>query len=97
MRRKEKRLLQFTGLLVAALLFFPNVGLWSLYRDRVFDNSADMPDAPGGFPPIQGVNRVVKDAQVGRDGERRKDWHDYEAIKRDASRSARQQGCKSEL
>ena len=36
---------------------------------------------------LQGVNRVVKDAQVGRDGERRKDWHDYEAIKRDASRS----------
>ncbi|XP_047199512.1 polypeptide N-acetylgalactosaminyltransferase 10 [Hippoglossus stenolepis] len=78
MRRKEKRLLQFTGLLVAALLFFPNVGLWSLYRDRVFDNSADTAEAPGGFPPIQGVNRVAKDAQVGRDGVRRKDWHDYD-------------------
>ena len=36
---------------------------------------------------VQGVNRVVKDAQVGHGGERRKDWHDYEAIKRDASRS----------
>uniref|UniRef100_A0A665TIA6 Polypeptide N-acetylgalactosaminyltransferase 10-like n=1 Tax=Echeneis naucrates TaxID=173247 RepID=A0A665TIA6_ECHNA len=80
MRRKEKRLLQVAGLLVAALLFLPNVGLWSLYRDRVFDNSPDEVDAPGGFPPAQ-------DPQLGRDGVRRKDWHDYEAIKRDASRS----------
>lgn len=39
------------------------------------------------FPFLQGVNRMGKDAQVGRDGVRRKDWHDYEAIKRDASRS----------
>ena len=39
MRRKEKRLLQLAGLLIAALLFLPNVGLWSLYRDRVFENS----------------------------------------------------------
>lgn len=30
-----------------------------------------------------------KDAQVGRDGVRRRDWHDYEAIKRDSSRSGR--------
>lgn len=36
---------------------------------------------------FQGVNRFSKDAQVGRDGVRRKDWHDYEAIKRDAARS----------
>lgn len=35
----------------------------------------------------QGLNRVGKDSQVGRDGARRKDWHDYEAIKKDASRS----------
>ncbi|XP_040006264.1 polypeptide N-acetylgalactosaminyltransferase 10-like isoform X1 [Xiphias gladius] len=87
MRRKEKRLLQFAGLLLAALLFLPNVGLWSLYRDRVFDNSPDAADGPGGIPPVQGVNRMGKDAQVGRDGVRRKNWHDYEAIKRDSSRS----------
>lgn len=36
---------------------------------------------------LQGVNRMGKDTQVGRDGVRRKDWHDYDAIKRDASRS----------
>uniref|UniRef100_A0A3B4XQ21 Polypeptide N-acetylgalactosaminyltransferase n=1 Tax=Seriola lalandi dorsalis TaxID=1841481 RepID=A0A3B4XQ21_SERLL len=91
MRRKEKRLLQFAGLLIAALLFLPNVGLWSLYRDRVFDNSPDTVDGPGGgVPPIQvreKLGRARVDAQLGRDGVRRKDWHDYEAIKRDASRS----------
>lgn len=43
MRRKQKRLLQFAGLFIVALLFLPNVGLWSLYRDRVFDNSPDIP------------------------------------------------------
>ncbi|XP_061596568.1 polypeptide N-acetylgalactosaminyltransferase 10-like [Cololabis saira] len=87
MRRKEKRLLQLGGLLIAALLFLPNVGLWSLYRDRVFDNSPDSEDAPGGIPLLQGVNRMGKDAQVGHNGVWRKDWHDYEAIRRDASRS----------
>uniref|UniRef100_A0A8C7R1U2 Polypeptide N-acetylgalactosaminyltransferase n=1 Tax=Oncorhynchus mykiss TaxID=8022 RepID=A0A8C7R1U2_ONCMY len=78
MRRKEKRLLQFAGLLIAALIFLPNVGLWSLYRDRVFENS---PAGPG-----ENV-RPQKDAQVGRGGMQRKDWHDYEAIRRDAARS----------
>ncbi|XP_024249732.1 polypeptide N-acetylgalactosaminyltransferase 10 isoform X1 [Oncorhynchus tshawytscha] len=88
MRRKEKRLLQFAGLLIAALIFLPNVGLWSLYRDRVFENSPEIVEGPGGIPQIQGVNvRPQKDAQVGRDGMRRKDWHDYEAIRRDAARS----------
>lgn len=50
MRRKQKRLLQFVGLAIVALLFLPNVGLWSLYRDRVFDNSPDPADGPGGIP-----------------------------------------------
>ncbi|XP_034462910.1 polypeptide N-acetylgalactosaminyltransferase 10-like [Hippoglossus hippoglossus] len=86
MRRKEKRLLQFAGLLLAALLFLPNVGLWSLYRDRVSDNSPDTVDAPGGFPPVQEVNQRRKVAQVGLDGVRRTDWHDYEGIRRDAAR-----------
>ncbi|KAF7642327.1 hypothetical protein LDENG_00259950, partial [Lucifuga dentata] len=35
----------------------------------------------------QGLNRIGKDAQLGRDGVQRKDWHDYEAIRRDAARS----------
>uniref|UniRef100_A0A8C4NNT1 Polypeptide N-acetylgalactosaminyltransferase n=1 Tax=Dicentrarchus labrax TaxID=13489 RepID=A0A8C4NNT1_DICLA len=87
MRRKEKRLLQFAGLLIAALLFLPNVGLWSLYRDRVFDNSPNTVDGPGGIPLIQGLNQMRKVAQVGLDGVRRTDWHDYEAMRRDAARS----------
>lgn len=62
MRRKEKRLLQFAGLLIAALLFLPNVGLWSLYRDRVFDNSPDTVDGPGGIPAIQVRHRSASAA-----------------------------------
>lgn len=53
MRRKQKRLLQLVGLAVVALLFLPNVGLWSLYRDRVFDNSPDAADGPGAIPLFQ--------------------------------------------
>nr|XP_033502410.1 polypeptide N-acetylgalactosaminyltransferase 10-like [Epinephelus lanceolatus] len=87
MRRKEKRLLQFAGLLIADLLFLPNVGLWSLYRDRVFDNSPGTVDGPGGILRIQGLNQMRKVAQVGLDGVRRVDWHDYEAMRRDAARS----------
>ncbi|CAF97291.1 unnamed protein product [Tetraodon nigroviridis] len=82
MRRREKRLLQVAGLLLAALLFLPNVGLWSLYRDRAFYNSPNT-DGPGGTLPLQ-MRRVV---QVGADGVRRVDWHDYEAIRKDAART----------
>uniref|UniRef100_A0A3B3E352 Polypeptide N-acetylgalactosaminyltransferase 10 n=1 Tax=Oryzias melastigma TaxID=30732 RepID=A0A3B3E352_ORYME len=84
MRRKEKRLLQFAGLLVAAVLFLPNVGLWSLYRERVLENSADAADGPGVFSTKQGLHQKV--AQVGSDGVRRLDWHDYKAMRRDAAR-----------
>uniref|UniRef100_A0A8D3AEC3 Polypeptide N-acetylgalactosaminyltransferase n=1 Tax=Scophthalmus maximus TaxID=52904 RepID=A0A8D3AEC3_SCOMX len=94
MRRKQKRLLQVAGLLVAALLFLPNVGLWSLYRDRVLDNSPDNTedgpgrDGPGGavFPCWQELTQRRKVAQLGLDGVRRTDWHDYDAIRRDAAR-----------
>uniref|UniRef100_A0A3B5MMZ5 Glycosyltransferase 2-like domain-containing protein n=1 Tax=Xiphophorus couchianus TaxID=32473 RepID=A0A3B5MMZ5_9TELE len=86
MRRKEKRLLQVTGLLLAAALFFPNVGLWSLYRDRVLDSgSAGSADGPSRISALlQGFSQKV--VQVGADGVRRVDWHDYEAIRRDAAR-----------
>ncbi|XP_051902151.1 polypeptide N-acetylgalactosaminyltransferase 10-like isoform X1 [Hippocampus zosterae] len=87
MRRKEKRLLQFAGLLIAALLFLPNVGLWSLYRDRVFDRSAaNAADGPGGGQQTQGLNQMRKVGHIGQDGVRRTDWHDYDAIRRDAVR-----------
>ncbi|XP_014840327.1 PREDICTED: polypeptide N-acetylgalactosaminyltransferase 10-like [Poecilia mexicana] len=86
MRRKEKRLLQVTGLLLAAALFFPNVGLWSLYRDRVLDSgSAGSADGPSRISALlQGLSQKV--VQVGVDGVRRVDWHDHEAIRRDAAR-----------
>uniref|UniRef100_A0A3P9KE58 Polypeptide N-acetylgalactosaminyltransferase n=1 Tax=Oryzias latipes TaxID=8090 RepID=A0A3P9KE58_ORYLA len=85
MRRKEKRLLQVAGLLVAAVLFLPNVGLWSLYRDRVLENSPDAADGSGVFSTKQGLHQKV--AQVGSDGVRRIDWHDYKAMRRDAARA----------
>uniref|UniRef100_A0A3Q3H0J3 Polypeptide N-acetylgalactosaminyltransferase 10-like n=1 Tax=Labrus bergylta TaxID=56723 RepID=A0A3Q3H0J3_9LABR len=87
MRRKEKRLLQFAGLLIAALLFLPNVGLWSLYRDRVFDNSPESVDGPGGIPPIQVGVRLRVASWSCTALYRLIDWHDYEAIKKDSSRS----------
>ncbi|XP_076025042.1 polypeptide N-acetylgalactosaminyltransferase 10-like [Genypterus blacodes] len=87
MRRREKRLLQVAGLIIAALLFFPNVGLWSLYRDRVFDNSAEPAEAPGGVSSIQGLNTMGKEAEVGPDGVWRRDWHDYDAMRRDSART----------
>ncbi|KAG5284508.1 hypothetical protein AALO_G00027470 [Alosa alosa] len=80
MRRKEKRLLQFAGLLIAALLFLPNVGLWSLYRDRMFENSPEIVERPGD------ISSHMQQA-LRRDGLRRKDWHDYETIRRDAART----------
>ncbi|KAI4882277.1 hypothetical protein NFI96_027219 [Prochilodus magdalenae] len=80
MRRREKRLLQLAGLLIVALLFLPNVGLWSLYRDRVFENSPASLDVHN-----QGLNGGPR-PPASRGGQRRKDWHDYEAIKRDAAR-----------
>lgn len=38
---------------------------------------------------LQGLNQMRKVAQVGLDGVRRIDWHDYEAMRRDAARSGR--------
>lgn len=46
-------MLQFAGLLIAALLFLPNVGLWSLYRDRMFENSPELVEGPGGISKMQ--------------------------------------------
>lgn len=50
--------------------------------------------APSSCPLLsqQGANRLGKDSPAGQDGVRRKDWHDYEAIRRDLSRSGRSSG-----
>ncbi|KAG7464829.1 hypothetical protein MATL_G00169760 [Megalops atlanticus] len=89
MRRKEKKLLQFAGLFVVALLFLSNVCLWSLYRDRAFENLPEISsERPGGIPVIQGgATRAQLVAAVEPGNARRKDWHDYNAIRRDAARS----------
>ncbi|XP_032014342.1 polypeptide N-acetylgalactosaminyltransferase 10 isoform X3 [Hylobates moloch] len=84
MRRKEKRLLQAVALVLAALVLLPNVGLWALYRERQPDGT------PGGsgaaVAPAAGQgshSRQEKTFFLG-DGQKLKDWHDKEAIQRDA-------------
>uniref|UniRef100_A0AAV2J9B5 Glycosyltransferase 2-like domain-containing protein n=1 Tax=Knipowitschia caucasica TaxID=637954 RepID=A0AAV2J9B5_KNICA len=93
MRRKEKRLLQVTGLLLSALLLLPYAGLWALYRDRGVEDAA----GEDALQLVQGALSVVlkscsivctlRSVEVGADGVRRIDWHDYDAMKRDAVRS----------
>eukprot|EP00062_Callorhinchus_milii_P015903 gi/632966628/ref/XP_007899524.1/ PREDICTED: polypeptide N-acetylgalactosaminyltransferase 10 [Callorhinchus milii] len=78
MRRRQKRLLQAVGLVILALVFLPNVGLWSLYREKQLDS-------PTG--PVQGLPiRPRKENNLGGDGVKKKDWHDYETIRRDATK-----------
>ncbi|XP_067280257.1 polypeptide N-acetylgalactosaminyltransferase 10-like [Pseudorasbora parva] len=80
MRRKQKRLLQIALLLIGAFLFLPNVGLWSVSLERIFDSgSADGP----------GLSRTQRPngQRVQSDGVRRRDWHDYAVIKSEAARS----------
>lgn len=40
MKRKQKRFLQMTLLFMVALIFLPNIGLWSLYKDKHLVKSA---------------------------------------------------------
>uniref|UniRef100_A0A674IHE5 Polypeptide N-acetylgalactosaminyltransferase n=1 Tax=Terrapene triunguis TaxID=2587831 RepID=A0A674IHE5_9SAUR len=77
MRRKQKRLLQAVGLALAALVFLPNVGLWSLYRERQLE---------GGAGAAGAGSHVRQRKEVYFDGQRKKDWHDKEAIRRDLER-----------
>lgn len=55
MRRKQKRLLQALGLALAALVFLPNVGLWSLARDQRPPHGAASPAqvSTGGLAPME--------------------------------------------
>lgn len=80
MRRKQKRLLQIAFLLIVAFLFLPNVGLWSASLERLFDSSSA--DGPG----LSHTQRP-KGHRVPSEGVRRRDWHDYAVIKREAARS----------
>lgn len=77
MRRKQKRLLQAVGLALAALVFLPNVGLWSLYRERQLEgggaaggDGAANAGAAAGEAPVSGGARRAERPRVcrGRSG-----------------------------
>ncbi|XP_017168336.2 polypeptide N-acetylgalactosaminyltransferase-like 6 isoform X1 [Mus musculus] len=84
MKRKQKRFLQMTLLFTVALIFLPNIGLWSLYKDKHLVKSAE-PAEHQTFPLGLGDGQFYS----WTDGLRRKDWHDYESIQRDALRSGK--------
>uniref|UniRef100_A0A2K5VBJ4 Polypeptide N-acetylgalactosaminyltransferase n=1 Tax=Macaca fascicularis TaxID=9541 RepID=A0A2K5VBJ4_MACFA len=86
MRRKEKRLLQAVALVLAALVFLPNVGLWALYRERQPDGTPGGSGAAVAPAAGQGSHSRQKKTFFLGDGQKLKDWHDKEAIRRDAQR-----------
>nr|XP_009296677.3 polypeptide N-acetylgalactosaminyltransferase 10-like [Danio rerio] len=78
MRRRQKRLLR-VGLLLSAALLLLLLGSVSLERRL----DAEEPEGGAGLAQMQKVNRK----QVLKDGVRKKDWHDYAAIRSDAART----------
>uniref|UniRef100_A0A8C5VQG4 Polypeptide N-acetylgalactosaminyltransferase n=1 Tax=Microcebus murinus TaxID=30608 RepID=A0A8C5VQG4_MICMU len=86
MRRKEKRLLQAVALVLAALVLLPNVGLWALYRERQPDGTPGGSGAAAAPAAGQGSHSRQKKTFFLGDGQKLKDWHDKEAIWRDAQR-----------
>ncbi|XP_047411484.1 polypeptide N-acetylgalactosaminyltransferase 10 isoform X2 [Sciurus carolinensis] len=86
MRRKEKRLLQAVALVLAALVLLPNVGLWALYRERQPDGTPRGSGAAVAPAAGQGSHNRPKKTFFLGDGQKLKDWHDKEAIRRDAQR-----------
>ncbi|KAE8629911.1 hypothetical protein XENTR_v10000637 [Xenopus tropicalis] len=44
MKRKQKRFIQATVLFMVTLILLPNIGLWSIYKDRQLMKSADAGD-----------------------------------------------------
>ncbi|KAI5096258.1 polypeptide N-acetylgalactosaminyltransferase 10-like [Silurus meridionalis] len=80
MRRREKRLVQVVVLIIAALLFLYSGALRSSQRGTSEQHSHPQVRAPPHTPlRVKHVDRV--------DSQRKKDWHDYEAIKRDIART----------
>uniref|UniRef100_A0A670IUP6 Polypeptide N-acetylgalactosaminyltransferase n=1 Tax=Podarcis muralis TaxID=64176 RepID=A0A670IUP6_PODMU len=84
MKRKQKRFLQMTLLFVVTLIFLPNIGLWSLYRERHLVKSTMLGEQQT-FPMGLGDGQLY----TWTDGLKRKDWHDYESIQKDAMRSGK--------
>ncbi|XP_061419932.1 polypeptide N-acetylgalactosaminyltransferase-like 6 [Lethenteron reissneri] len=98
MRRRQKRILQATGLFVLVAVFAPNIGLWSLFRERQLEKIPHMPGhlQPGPVFPVDvgALGLAMGPRAAGRgnpdarepEGSLLKDWHDHEAIRRDAAR-----------
>ncbi|KAF4090680.1 hypothetical protein AMELA_G00055540 [Ameiurus melas] len=80
MKRRQKRVLQMAFLFTLALIFLPNVGLWSLYREKHLMKAHD--------GDVQGFALGLSDGHVysWTDGLRRRDWHDNESIRREEMR-----------
>ncbi|XP_070614246.1 polypeptide N-acetylgalactosaminyltransferase-like 6 [Erythrolamprus reginae] len=81
MKRKQKRFLQMTLLFLVTLIFLPNIGLWSLYREKHFMKSTVLGEQQ--TLPVRFGDRQL---YTWTDGLKRKDWHDYERIQKDAMR-----------
>ncbi|XP_066852259.1 polypeptide N-acetylgalactosaminyltransferase-like 6 isoform X5 [Anser cygnoides] len=81
MKRKQKRFLQMTLLFSAALIFLPDIGLWALYKEKHLVKPAEPQTVPLGLGDGQLFTWT--------DGLKRKDWHDYESIQKDAMRSGK--------
>ncbi|XP_063049075.1 polypeptide N-acetylgalactosaminyltransferase-like 6 isoform X3 [Engraulis encrasicolus] len=80
MKRRQKRVLQMAFLFMVALIFLPNIGLWSLYREKHLMKSHEAGE--------QGFSLALNDGHIytWTDGLRRIDWHDNESIRRDELR-----------
>ncbi|XP_060102519.1 polypeptide N-acetylgalactosaminyltransferase-like 6 isoform X2 [Heteronotia binoei] len=84
MKRKQKRFLQMTLLFAVTLIFLPNIGLWSLYREKHLVKSTELGEQQM-FPMGFGDGQLY----TWTDGLKRKDWHDYESIQKDAMRAGK--------
>ncbi|TSX30733.1 Polypeptide N-acetylgalactosaminyltransferase-like 6 [Bagarius yarrelli] len=84
MKRRQKRVLQMAFIFTLALIFLPNVGLWSLYREKHLMKAHE--GVEQGFALGLGDGNVYS----WTDGLKRRDWHDNESIRRDEIRVGEQ-------
>ncbi|XP_071412345.1 polypeptide N-acetylgalactosaminyltransferase-like 6 isoform X2 [Pithys albifrons albifrons] len=84
MKRKQKRFLQMTLLFTAALIFLPDIGLWSLYKEKHLVKPPELAE-----PQTLSLGLGEGQLFTWTDGLKRKDWHDYESIQKDAMRSGK--------
>ena len=61
MKRRQKRVLQMAFVFTVALIFLPNVGLWSLYRDKHLMKSHEVGEQVG---PAKNLSTPPKGRKV---------------------------------